>query len=141
MGFDNACNKAEPVLLEPVMTVDIMTPKEYVGEVISQVTMRGGIVESLESRTSIEHIRAHSPLAKMFGYSTSLRSSTQGEGHSPWNFHTSRKRKDSFRLQKIKNRKYSTIFPLHIKVFSRFLSFNRDRACTFLQPQGLKIFY
>ena len=80
MGFDNACNKAEPVLLEPVMTVDIMTPKEYVGEVISQVTMRGGIVESLESRASIEHIRAHSPLAKMFGYSTSLRSSTQGRG-------------------------------------------------------------
>ena len=68
------------MLLEPVMTVDIMTPKEYVGEVISQITMRGGLIESLESRPSIEHIRAHSPLSKMFGYSTSLRSSTQGRG-------------------------------------------------------------
>ncbi|MDX9800698.1 MAG: elongation factor G [Spirochaetia bacterium] len=80
MGFDSACNKAMPVLLEPVMTVDIMTPKEYVGEVISQVTMRGGLVESLESRPGIEHIRVHSPLSTMFGYSTSLRSSTQGRG-------------------------------------------------------------
>ncbi|MCL2704811.1 MAG: elongation factor G [Spirochaetaceae bacterium] len=80
MGFDEACKKAAPILLEPIMTVDIMTPKEYVGDVISQVTMRGGIVESLESRSNIEHIKAHSPLVKMFGYSTSLRSSTQGRG-------------------------------------------------------------
>ncbi|MCL2294340.1 MAG: elongation factor G [Spirochaetes bacterium] len=80
MGFDEACKKADPILLEPIMTVDIMTPKEYVGDVISQITLRGGIVESLESRLSIEHIKAHSPLIKMFGYSTSLRSSTQGRG-------------------------------------------------------------
>ncbi len=80
MGFDEACKKAGPILLEPIMTVDIMTPKEYVGDVISQVTMRGGIVESLESRANIEHIKSHSPLVKMFGYSTSLRSSTQGRG-------------------------------------------------------------
>lgn len=80
MGFDNACSKANPVMLEPIMTVDIMTPKEYVGDVISQITMRGGLMESLESRTSTEHVRVHCPLIKMFGYSTTLRNSTQGRG-------------------------------------------------------------
>lgn len=80
IGFDNACRKAEPVLLEPIMTIDIMSPKEYVGDVISQLTARGGIVNSLESKPAIEHIRAHAPLEKMFGYSTALRSATQGRG-------------------------------------------------------------
>jgi elongation factor G len=80
MGFDEAASKAKPVLLEPVMKIDIMTPKEYMGEVISGITMRGGIVQQIESRTSIEHIKAQAPLEKMFGYSTSLRSMTQGRG-------------------------------------------------------------
>ena len=80
MGFDAVCRNASPVLLEPVMTVDIMCPKDYVGDVISQLTMRGGIVESLESRPGSEHVRAHAPLSKMFGFTTPLRSSTQGRG-------------------------------------------------------------
>ena len=80
MGFDSVCRSASPVLLEPVMTVDIMCPKEYVGDVISQLTIRGGIVESLESRPGSEHIRAHAPLSKMFGFTTPLRSATQGRG-------------------------------------------------------------
>ena len=79
-GFDHACMEAEPVLLEPIMTIDVMTPKEYVGDVISQLTARGGIVESLESKTAVEHIHAKAPLEKLFGYSTSLRSITQGRG-------------------------------------------------------------
>lgn len=80
MGFDEACRAAAPVLLEPIMNVDIMCPKDFVGEVINQITIRGGIVNSLESRTAIEHIRAQCPMAKMFGYTTELRSSTQGRG-------------------------------------------------------------
>ncbi len=80
MGFDSVCRSASPVLLEPVMTVDIMCPKEYVGDVISQLTIRGGIVESLESRPGSEHVRAHAPLSKMFGFTTPLRSATQGRG-------------------------------------------------------------
>ena len=80
MGFDNACREAAPVKLEPIMNVDIATPKEYIGEVISNMTARGGLVESLESRTGSEHVKAQAALAKMFGYSTTLRSLTQGRG-------------------------------------------------------------
>jgi elongation factor G len=80
LGFDAACHRADPILLEPVMTVDIMCPKEFVGEVINHLTGRGGVVHSLESRPTIEHVRAEAPLANMFGYSTALRSITQGRG-------------------------------------------------------------
>ncbi|MBQ3713358.1 MAG: elongation factor G [Spirochaetia bacterium] len=80
MGFDNACRQASPVKLEPIMNVDIATPKEYIGEVISNMTARGGLVESLESRNGTEHVKAQAALAKMFGYSTTLRSLTQGRG-------------------------------------------------------------
>jgi elongation factor G len=80
MGFDNTCREAEPVLLEPVMRIDIMVPNDFVGEVISHLTSRGGIIHSLESKLTIEHIRAESPLVNMFGYTTSLRSLTQGRG-------------------------------------------------------------
>ncbi len=79
-GFDNACREAGPILLEPIMRVDVITPKEFMGDVIQGLTMRGGVVHEVESRTNAEHIRAEAPLAKMFGYSTSLRSVTQGRG-------------------------------------------------------------
>ncbi len=62
------------------MKIDIMVPKEFVGEVISHLTARGGIIVSLESKPTVEHIRAESPFANMFGYSTALRSLTQGRG-------------------------------------------------------------
>ncbi len=78
IGFDAACRKADPILLEPIMAVDVMTPKEFLGEVMSQLTSRGGLIASLESRAAVEHVRATAPLANMFGYSTSLRSVTQG---------------------------------------------------------------
>jgi elongation factor G len=80
LGFDNACRKADPVLLEPIMLVDVMCPKEFLGEVISLLTSRGGVIVSLDSRPAVEHIRAHAPLERMFGYSTALRSVTQGRG-------------------------------------------------------------
>ncbi|MEW5814543.1 MAG: elongation factor G, partial [Spirochaetota bacterium] len=63
-----------------VMKLDVMCPPEFVGDVISHLTSLGGIILSLESRPSVEHIRSETPLAKMFGYSTALRSMTQGRG-------------------------------------------------------------
>ncbi|TVQ41051.1 MAG: elongation factor G [Spirochaetaceae bacterium] len=80
LGFDNACKHADPVLLEPIMRVDVMCPKEYMGDVINALTMRSGLVQGVESRAMREHIRAEIPLRNMFGYSTSLRSMTQGRG-------------------------------------------------------------
>lgn len=78
IGFDEACRKASPELLEPVMNVDILCPKDFVGEAMSQITQRGGMISSLESKPSIEVVHAQAPMAKMFGFSTSLRSVTQG---------------------------------------------------------------
>lgn len=80
LGFDAACRKADPILLEPIMIIDIMVPKEFVGEVIGNFTTRGGIILKLESKPMIEHIHAEAPMAAMFGYSTVLRSITQGRG-------------------------------------------------------------
>ena len=80
LGFDNACRNAEPVLLEPIMAVDVMCPKEFLGEVLNTITARGGLIQSLDSRPNLEHIHAEAPMEKMFGYSTSLRSITQGRG-------------------------------------------------------------
>ncbi|MFW6249754.1 MAG: elongation factor G [Alkalispirochaetaceae bacterium] len=92
IGFDNACRNASPVLLEPIMKVDVLCPKEFLGDVISGITMRGGIVNGVESRPSAEHIRAEAPMAKMFGYSTALRSVTQGRGNYAMEFsHFSKK--------------------------------------------------
>ena len=80
LGFDRVCREAAPKLLEPVMQIDVICPAEKVGEVISHLTQRGGQVESLDSRPSYELIRASAPLVNMFGYSTDLRSLTQGRG-------------------------------------------------------------
>ncbi len=78
MGFDEACRKAEPVMLEPIMKVDLMTPKDFMGEVMSLLSQRGGIIHGSESRASLDLIHAEAPLAVMFGFSTSLRSVSQG---------------------------------------------------------------
>jgi elongation factor G len=78
LGFDEACRKASPVLLEPIMKVDILTPREFLGDVLANLTTRKGDIVSIESRQTVESIHAHVPLATMFGYSTTLRSATQG---------------------------------------------------------------
>lgn len=80
MCFDAVCQQAEPILMEPVMNVVIAVPNQYVGDVIGSLTARGGIVNSMESRPGADHIHAQAPLSKLFGYSTALRSSTQGRG-------------------------------------------------------------
>lgn len=80
LGYDTACRMASPVLLEPIMEVDVMCPSEQVGDVISNLSQRGGHVDSMESRPSYELVKAKAPLVNMFGYSTTLRSLTQGRG-------------------------------------------------------------
>ena len=80
MCFDAAANEAGPVLMEPIMDVTLIVPSQYVGEAISSLTTRGGIVSSMESKPSAGHIIAQAPLAKLFGYTTALRSATQGRG-------------------------------------------------------------
>ena len=78
LGLDEACRKAAPVLLEPIMVLDLLSPKDFVGDVISLVVQRGGLVQSMESRTSMDHVKAQAPMARMFGFMTSLRSVSQG---------------------------------------------------------------
>ena len=63
-----------------IMNVTLIVPSQYVGDTISSLTQRGGIVSSMESKTAADHINAEAPLAQLFGYSTALRSSTQGRG-------------------------------------------------------------
>ena len=80
MAFDRASAEACPVLLEPVMKIDIICPKSFIGDVASSITMRAGLVQEIKSRSSTEHVHAQAPLEKMFGYTTTLRSITQGRG-------------------------------------------------------------
>jgi elongation factor G len=78
MAFKNAAQRAKPKLLEPVMAVEVVTPEEYLGDVMGDLNSRRGRVEGLEPRGNAQAIRAHVPLATMFGYATDLRSTTQG---------------------------------------------------------------
>jgi len=78
MAFDSACRAAGPVMLEPVMKVDIVTPKEFLGDAIGLVSQRGGIIHGSESKHAIETVHAEAPLVAMFGFTTSLRSVSQG---------------------------------------------------------------
>jgi elongation factor G len=75
-----ACEKASPVLLEPYMKVEVVTPEESVGEVIADLNSRRGRLEEVTPRGKTSVVMAEVPLATMFGYSTSLRSITQGRG-------------------------------------------------------------
>ncbi len=86
VGFDNACSAAGAQLMEPVMKVSVLTPKEFMGDVISGITTRGGLVHAVESRPNTEQISAEAPLRAMFGYSTALRSTTQGRGNYAMEF-------------------------------------------------------
>jgi elongation factor G len=78
MGFKEGAKKAKPVLLEPIMKVEVVTPEEYMGDVMGDLNRRRGIVGGMDDGPSGKVIRAEVPLAEMFGYSTDLRSATQG---------------------------------------------------------------
>jgi elongation factor G len=78
MGFREAAKKANPVLLEPIMSVEAVSPEEYLGDVIGNLSSRRGKVQNIERRGNAQVIRAQVPLSEMFGYATDLRSMTQG---------------------------------------------------------------
>ncbi len=80
MAFKNAMAKAQPVLLEPVMKVEVVVPEEYMGDVMGDVNSRRGRIEGMNPRAGAQVIVAHVPLSEMFGYATVLRSRTQGRG-------------------------------------------------------------
>jgi elongation factor G len=81
MAFKDGMRKAEPVLLEPIMKVDVTVPEEYMGDVIGDINSRRGRIEGMEPRQGIQAISSYIPLSEMFGYATDLRSKTQGRGN------------------------------------------------------------
>ncbi|MGG7621985.1 elongation factor G [Robertmurraya sp. GLU-23] len=80
MALKAAASKCNPVILEPIMRVEVIIPEEYLGDIMGNVTSRRGRVEGMEARGNAQVVRAMVPLSEMFGYATSLRSSTQGRG-------------------------------------------------------------
>jgi elongation factor G len=78
MAFKEAAKNAKPILLEPIMSIEIVTPEEYMGDVIGDLNSRRGRVQNIEKRGKVQVIKAQAPLAEMFGYATDLRSKTQG---------------------------------------------------------------
>lgn len=78
MGFKQGALKAKPVLLEPIMSVEVVTPEDYMGDVMGDLNRRRGLVQGMEDSPAGKIVRAEVPLAEMFGYSTDLRSATQG---------------------------------------------------------------
>jgi elongation factor G len=86
MGFRNGCLQADPVLLEPVMQVEVVTPEEYMGDVIGDLNSRRGMVQGMEDSPSGKIVKAEVPLAEMFGYATDLRGATQGRANYSMEF-------------------------------------------------------
>ena len=80
MGFKDGCKKANPVLKEPIMQVDVIVPEEYMGDVMGDLNSRRGQIQGMEARPGAQMIHAFVPLSEMFGYATELRSRTQGRG-------------------------------------------------------------
>ncbi|MCY1714199.1 elongation factor G [Caproiciproducens galactitolivorans] len=80
MAFKEAMRKADPVILEPIMKVNVTVPEEYMGDVIGDLNSRRGMIEGMDAVSGAEQIRSSVPLSEMFGYATDLRSKTQGRG-------------------------------------------------------------
>jgi elongation factor G len=80
MAFKNACKEADPLLLEPIMKAEVLVPEEFTGEVINDLNSRQGKIGQITSKGPVKVLKAGVPLSKMFGYSTSLRSASQGRG-------------------------------------------------------------
>jgi elongation factor G len=87
MGFKAGCTKASPVLLEPIMSVEVVVPEEYMGEVIGDLNSRRGRIMGMENRAGAQVVGSMVPLAQMFGYATDLRSATQGRATYTMTFH------------------------------------------------------
>jgi len=80
IALKEGLKKASPVLLEPIMKIEVFVPEEYMGDVMGDINSRRGRIEGMEPRAGAQVIRGHVPLAEMFGYATDLRSKTQGRG-------------------------------------------------------------
>ena len=80
MAFKEAMRKADPVILEPIMKVSVITPDDYMGDVIGDLNSRRGQIQGMDARHGVQQINAFVPLSEMFGYATDLRSKTQGRG-------------------------------------------------------------
>lgn len=87
MAFKDAAHKANPVLLEPIMKVEVVTPDEYLGSINGDINSRRGRIENIDSRHGTQVITAYVPLSEMFGYSTDMRSMTQGRATYTMHFH------------------------------------------------------
>ncbi len=85
-AFKEACRKAKPILLEPIMKVEVTTPEEYMGNIIGDLNSKRGQIEEMSDRANIKVVEAKVPLAEMFGYSTSLRSMSQGRANYTMEF-------------------------------------------------------
>ncbi len=85
-AFKNACKKAKPILLEPIMKMEIVTPEEYMGDIISDLNRRRGQVEGMESKSGARVVKANVPLAELFGYVTVLRTLSSGRATSSMEF-------------------------------------------------------
>jgi elongation factor G len=88
MAFKKAAAMARPVLLEPIMAVEVVTPENYMGDVIGDLSSRRGRIEGMEANGSFQNVKAQVPLSEMFGYSTDLRSRTQGRATYTMQFHS-----------------------------------------------------
>ncbi|HZF12145.1 MAG TPA: elongation factor G [Thermoanaerobaculia bacterium] len=86
MAFQDACKRARPVLMEPVMAVEVVTPEEYMGQVIGDITSRRGRIQHMEARGNAQVITCRVPLSEMFGYATDLRSASQGRANYSMQF-------------------------------------------------------
>jgi len=96
MAFDEACRGASPLLLEPIMAVELTSPHEFVGEVMSLVTQRGGHILNMDSKAEMDEIKAQAPMEKMFGFMTSLRSVSQGRASFSLEFSHFEKKSSGF---------------------------------------------
>jgi len=86
MAFQDACKRARPVIMEPVMAVEVVTPEDYMGSVIGDITSRRGRIQSMEGRGNAQVIACKVPLSEMFGYATDLRSMSQGRAQYTMQF-------------------------------------------------------
>ncbi|MBQ7279385.1 MAG: elongation factor G [Bacteroidales bacterium] len=86
IGFKNACRKASPVLLEPIMKLEVLTPDAYVGDVTGDLNRRRGMLESIDAKVGVQAVHAKVPLEQMFGYVTALRTITSGRANSTMEF-------------------------------------------------------
>jgi elongation factor G len=86
MAFNEASRRAKPILLEPIFKVEVVTPEEFMGDVIGDLNRRRGRIEGMEPRGNAQIVTAYAPLSEMFGYSTDLRSASQGRANYTMQF-------------------------------------------------------